>query len=270
VRKPSVSHPPAKGVARTRRNLLIATAAASALGAAAVLMFSSSSRSEVPYTCGGERVVALDLSSQNRSDQAVGTAVDLITFHTLAAAICDEPLAVVGVAGGRQELIAPHIDFLVDLRRPNPRARANAVKGRIEEARSIVAEELKAVYAAYPDVATTSIPAVFEAAGDQLDGEDDARVLVLSTGVHIDGDLSLNRPLEEGEGKALADQLAWPVLGSKVSMVVVGISQMDGEVPVPGDLWPREVMAFTRQACTLAKAGSCSAYQVAPSEKALL
>lgn len=253
------------------KNLLIATASVAVLAAAAlVFTFGPGRREEIPHTCRGQRIVTLDLSSQNRSDTAVRSAVDVVSMHTLAAAICKEPLTVVGVAGGRQEMIAPQITFLDDLRGPNPRARANALSGRVEVVRHIVGKKLTGVYAAYPTVASTSIPALFEAAKAQLDGNQEARIVLLTTGVNIDQKLSLNRPLQEGEGRTLARELVLPTLGPRASVVVIGVTQMDGEVPVPGDLWPREVMDFTQEACTLTQAASCRVYQVTSTDKALL
>jgi hypothetical protein len=262
----------APGSNSTRRNLLIATLALTGIAAVtAAVLIGAGDRAAVPYNCEqSTRVVVLDLSSQNRSDETVQGAADVITAQTLASAICDEPLAVVGVAGGRQVLIDPAPHLRDELKGPNARARANVVSRESAEVRSLVVRMLQRTYSDYPDVDATSVPALFDAAAALVPGEGSSRVVLLTTGVHVDPTLSLNRPLARDEGTRLADELDWPHLGKRVSVTIIGVTRMDGDVPVPGDQWPREVTAFNRSACRSTGAGACELYQVAAVEKALI
>ena len=95
-------------------------------------------------------------------------------------------------------------------------------------------------------------------------------MVLMTTGVHIDADTTLNRPLTEGEGTRVASQLTWPNLGQDVTLVALGVATMDGDLPIPGATWPREVLSFVEAACASARVSSCNVLQVAPVDEALL
>lgn len=251
------------------RFLLAGVALASTAAVALVLMGGSSNNEVVEYACQGPRVVVLDLSSQNRSDASIGMATDVVAGHILGAAICKESVTVVGVAGGGQVLIDPDVPFLKNLRGPNERARANVVSDRLREIREAVATELDTLYESYDAVDVTSVPALFQAATVQAQTDGMTRVVILTTGVHDEPGVTLNRPLEPGEGEALASKLPWPTFRDGARVTIIGLAQMDGELPAPGNLWPSEVVAFNLTACQTTGA-TCEAFQVAPLDKALL
>lgn len=221
---------------------------------------------DASFTCGSDRTVIVGLASANRSPTAVQANIDIITAHTLAAKICDEELRIVGVAGGTQVLVNP-VDPIGDLDGPNSRARAGKVASAETAVFEAVASALDDIYAAYPDVATTSLPALYQAAADH--SAETGRVVLLTTGVHDEADLSLNRPLESGEGSRLADTITWPILAPDATVVIIGIAQMDEATPVPGGLWPAEVKAFNEVACD-ATGATCTMYQVAETTEALV
>jgi hypothetical protein len=219
------------------------------------------------YTCGAPRVVGVDLSSQNRSDRHAALAADVIAGHTFAAAVCEEALTVVGVADGTPVLLELG-DVVPELVGPNARARAQVARAHQSEIHDAASEAVLDAFATYPDVASTSIPALYDAVAAHADAG--ARVVLITTGVHDADDLTLNRPLAEGEGTSMAEAMTWPSLPDDATVTVIGVGQMDAEVPAPGELWPREVKAFNDAACAATGALECNIFQAAGIEQAQL
>lgn len=253
---------------RTTQHLAIAAGGAAGLAGlvAFVLLAGGGSHGQAAYTCGSDRTIISDLSSANRSDAAVEVATEVIAAHTIAAKICGEALTVVGVAAGTQVLVSP-ADPIGELRGPNSRARARDVEGLDSAVTESIAAALDGVYSAYPDVAVTSIPALYQAAADHSAAG--SRVVILTTGVNDESDVTLNRPLEPGEGARLADTMTWPTLAPETTIVVIGIAQMDEGLPAPGAMWPGEVKAFNDTACA-ATGATCATYQVVEPIEALV
>lgn len=253
----------------TRRNAAIAAAVVAALTgiAGAFLLLGGGGDDDAEYTCGGNRLIALDLSSQNRGEQQVQLATDVIAGHAFGAAVCDEHLTIVGVAAATPVRIDVE-DALPELVGPNARARAQVARQHLEAIQSAAADAVSGVFEQFPEVATTSVPALYDAVAAHAEPGD--RIVLVTTGVHDESALTLNRPLAEGEGKDIAKSMSWPTLPNDATVSVLGVGQMDTDVPAPGVLWPREVVAFNEAACAATTARQCDVLQVASSSEAQL
>lgn len=240
------------------------TVPALALAAGALLLGTAceSPGPEVSASCGNPRVVVFDGSSQNRGPDSVASAEELLTAQLLGAAVCHDPLMAISVVGGsEQKLFDAGSPVASEIAvGPNERARAKTARKLQGEARTFVNGALAGVLEEDGGASVTSVSALYGAAAQHA--APSSRVLLLTTGVEIDGDVDLNRPLAKGEGRSFAAGVEVPTLPEHSTVTVVGLGRMDSHVPEPGAAWPAEVREFNEALCE-ASGASCTLFSVA-------
>lgn len=233
------------------------------LTAATTLVMASacSSSPDVSASCGGNRVVVVDLASSNRAPASMGFVTDVVSSELLGAAVCDEKLTVVGVAEGGRALIVSSDDVAgLGIKGPNKRARADNARPHQKEVSVLVGRRLARALEEFSTVRTTSVTALYAAAAEQAAGA--TRVVVLTPGVHQDGPIDLNRPLAPGEGASAASGIRVPKLPPGATVRVAGVGQVDVAQPAPGSTWTRELVSFNETVCE-ATSASCQIFTVA-------
>lgn len=216
-----------------------------------------------------DRVMATDVSSLGRTDEFRDGTVEWATQLAVDAAVCETDLSVVAVRGGgvvRPLLTTTDIDGFTP-EGPTAKIRASRFDPADETAIvDLVAERLDAALAEGDGAEHLSLPALYTAAAER--SEPDTEVILLTHGVHTEGEVDLNRPLVAGEGVELADRVAVPPINAR-RVIVVGVAQVDSITAPPGATWVTEVRSFNESVCRSAGADVCAVLSTATPKEAL-
>lgn len=215
-----------------------------------------------------ERVIAVHLSSSDRTPERRSFVIGLLEQALVSAAVCDERLDATGVAGGGTfvPLVTTDDADAIAPEGPNPTVRRSRFGADDEaEARALVTHRVDAALAE-ADGSTTTVAALYRRLAEHAGPETDA--VLVTDGVNDDVELDLNRVLEAGEGARLADGVAVPEIGNRTT-TIVGVAQVDAGTPVPGSTWPAEVRSFNERLCRRSAAGDCRLFSTASVTDAL-
>jgi len=215
------------------------------------------------------RVVVVELSSSVRTDTWRAGTIDLISAAAASAAVCKNPFAAYAVVGGGRVIDLMSAD---DVNTFTPIGPNNDVRrsrfGADEESavQSMVTARFDEVLATEAGIDSSSIAASYAVVAEHDGPDTDA--LLITDGVNHDAAADLNRPLDPGEGDALASSISTPALEAR-QLTIVGLGQVDSTLPPPGTSWLDEVRAFNATLCEQSGAGACRIFTVAATGEAL-
>lgn len=240
------------------RHAVVAAAVLVGLGAC-----SASEANNLPdeaKACTGRRVVVVSLSSSERSPATIERSSDIVATDLAGAFVCDDDFVAIGVSGGMAKVLITSDDLdSINLSADSAKARLHRVQGRFSDVEDLVRERFNAALATDPGE-TTSVTRLYDVAAEHAVAG--SRVVILTDGVHTEGDLDLNVVLEPGAGAALAALVTVPKIAPDVRIVVGGIGEVDAQTPPPGSTWIREVTEFNRALCVATDA-TCTIHTVA-------
>lgn len=251
---------PRRGRAESSRCLMALVAFAFSMSSAACGRASSS---DTPCA---DRSAFVSLSSSERNPRLLESAVELVGVAAASAVVCGKPFNAYAVAGAGQVRTIVTADELAAM---TPQGSLEARRQRFNAAKRTrltgqIHDRLNDAVSSMPTT-TSAIEAIYAAAAEH--STMGTSVIILSDFVEETTTINLNRPLSRGDGTVAAASISVPKLGSDVSVVGVGVAQLDGSAS-PDPAWNAEIQRFAITVCERSGA-TCRMYSTAPASEVL-
>jgi hypothetical protein len=200
------------------------------------------------------RIVAVQLSGSERSQQILASRLGLVRSQLVTSAVCGGPIVVQVWTGSGAIRTLWGVGDQLDIHGGTERARANRVAPVVDAAmtgvvlprfRNALADlpATQSDFLAWRMLASDAITQLGNSQHRPID------VLIASDGVQVDDRVNLNRPLSPNAATALAKSV--PAQGELrgVDVTLIGVALVAGAPPPAGGVWVDAVRAFAQQTC---------------------